>query len=381
MQNKNGYFSIIMLGVLLISQASYAESYTDKQLELTALNEQIKDLKENIGENKEELSVVQQELARYDIAIGKHAKEVSQLGESLSQEQQRLAQLHSSQRQLQQQLESQKKVLSAQLQAAYRLGRHEYLTLLLTQEDPTALDRVLNYLGYLNTARHEVIIKLKQNLHEYAAIESSIQEKTNSVVALKDNANKQQQMLLLSKSARESVLKKLEDKLSTQASKLSELQSNRQLLEGVITKLQIQNRNLPTNDIPFSKWQGRLPWPIEGKLASRFSTEEDGDNHSTGIVIAAAQGQPVRALYSGKVIFADWLTGYGLLIIVQHDNHYMSLYGRNQSLYKKEGETVNAGEMLSTIGNSGGYSGSGLYFEIRHDGHPVNPEFWLRRMG
>lgn len=385
MQIRNIPGILILSLCVCVSNFILAENDSSKAQELSVLDEQIDALKENIGDNKDTASELEDELANVDKAVGGGAKKVSELNHELEKQQHQLAQLHQAQRQILELLDKQKEKLAVQLQAAYRLGTHEYLTLLLTQDEPSALDRVFNYLGYLNNERYAVILSLKQNMKEYSTIESKIQEKTNSLVALRDEQNKEQQQLIASKSTREALLRKLQAQLARQTNRLAQLQNNRRILEGVVAKLQLEktekaNEVAQANELPFSHLQGHLPWPIDGRLVSRYANGDE-DSHSTGIVIAAPQGQGVRVLHRGKVIFADWLKGYGLLIIVQHDNHYMSLYGRNESLYKKEGDVVNPGEVIATIGNSGGFPFSGLYFEIRHDGKPINPELWLRRPG
>ena len=167
----------------------------------------------------------------------------------------------------------------------------------------------------------------------------------------------------------------LNAKIKTRQQRLAILEKNKIHLESTLKSLS-QKSNAWTDDYAVLK-RGKLPWPAKGRILSSFGRSiSSSELKSTGVLIQAPMGRKVRAVMPGKVIFSRWMRGYGLLIIVDNGHGYMTLYGRNESLYKKRGDVIKRGEIISAVGNSGGYQKSALYFAIRHNAKPVNPSKW-----
>ena len=166
--------------------------------------------------------------------------------------------------------------------------------------------------------------------------------------------------------------------LQSNAQRIQRLNKNKAALENVINRLRYQSAK-GVNGQKFVKTKGHLLWPTQGKISEPYGHAMAGNIKSNSVIIAAHSGQNVYAIASGKVVFSNWLRGFGLLIIIDHGNGYMSLYGYNRSLYKKTGDTVKAGDLIASVGQSGGQSKPGLYFALRHNNQPLNPSKWCKK--
>jgi septal ring factor EnvC (AmiA/AmiB activator) len=211
-------------------------------------------------------------------------------------------------------------------------------------------------------------------------VQNDIQLKSQTLTALQEEQRQQAAQLEVQRQNREQVLVQLNTQLDNQGGELKHLQTDEKQLQALVRSLQELLSDIPveaSQQKPFKALKGQLRWPARGQLVKRFGSLRGNSGLKwQGVLIEAPEGGQVRAVSKGRVAFADWMRGFGLLLIIDHGDGYMSLYGQNEALYKEVGEWVDSGEVVATLGASGGQTEAGLYFEIRHNGHPVNPLSW-----
>jgi len=302
-------------------------------------------------------------------------------------------------------IDRQSRELAEYIKAAYAMGRQEKLKLVLNQQDPSLYSRMMVYYHYVNKTRLSKLADIeasvkkldqleKQKQVEAALLEENLEKKKAEQVALNDFREQRHQLLV-----------QLNNDFSSNEQRLSHLQESENKLKGLIasltsgeeatvvddTQVSIPMNNgspdesasyvkdgFPKLDGDFSALKGKLPWPVRGRLAQKFGSLRSGGIWG-GVLIDAKEGTEIHAVTGGKVAYADWLRGYGLLMIIDHGQDYMSLYAFNQSLYKRKGESVQAGDVIASVGQSDGRSQPGLYFEIRKKGTPINPLDWCKK--
>ncbi|MEJ2114965.1 MAG: peptidoglycan DD-metalloendopeptidase family protein, partial [Gammaproteobacteria bacterium] len=287
-------------------------------------------------------------------------------------------------KQLQRQLSKHHDILYAQIRSEYQYGGQQKLKLLLNQQEPEKLGRNLVYYDYLNRARLSEIDKARKVLHSVNAVQVEIRQAEDVAKQAKLKLLSEKQLLEEAQKHRKSSISSLSSNVSSEKEKLASLESNAKQLKDLIEKLRTALEDIPVIDKGrgFSKSQGKLYWPVVGKPSNKFGQTRNSARNKMnwqGVFIPSKEGNNVRSIYHGRVAFAEWMRGLGLLIIVDHGDGYMSLYGHNQSLFKQVGEWVDAGEKLATVGNSGGNNKPGLYFEIRKQGSPINPAKWCAK--
>jgi septal ring factor EnvC (AmiA/AmiB activator) len=305
------------------------------------------------------------------------------LGGRLARQQQHLHELRAKERADSQALVAERDALAAQVRGAYATGRQERIKLLLNQEDPATLSRVLTYYDYLHRARAARMARLQQGLAELARTREQIGLEASRLAALQANRRAEKQSLEQSRDQRRRVVRALARELLSQGREMDQLQRDEQALSELLKGLRDALSDIPPEapgEQPFNTRKGKLPWPAKGRLVARYGQAKIGSLRWDGVMISAPEGREVRAVHHGRVAYADWLRGFGLLLIIDHGDGYMTLYGNNQSLYKETGDWVEAGEAIAAVGNSGGRERPGMYFGIRFKGKPVNPRRWCRRI-
>lgn len=368
-----------VLALLMCGQWAFATGISDSKHDLKTINIEIKSLRKTLEDERSKAIVLSRELQNADVKIGYLSKQLAELREQRHFAETKLGRLHRKEKTYEKQIDQQRYVLVKQIRSAYQLGKHGFIQLLLNQDHPDTVDRTLSYFKIINQKRISVLHQLKNNVENLLSVQQNIQSECEAILALSEKYRTQSLSLDESKQKRQTLLSQLTQTIDDQAQQLQEKISNKNKLEQVIQQLQVQALMLEQARIPLVDLQGKLAWPTMGRITEHYHTKLGNSSLKTnGILIQAESGQPVRASYPGRVVFANWLSGFGLLLIIQHNAHYMTLYGHNQSLYKKEGDNLSAGEIIATVGKSGGFNQSGLYFEIRKDGKPVNPEHWLK---
>lgn len=316
-------------------------------------------------------------LRSQELKIAGTAKELRALEQKLAAQQGRLDQLVVKRDALEASLTVQREALAALLRSAYALGRNEELRLLLMQDDVDSISRLLAYYRYFERARVGEIDGLLKDLDALAQVQQSIELETSQIRQSRETREGEVRQLNAERDERREVLATLEANLKDQQSRLAALGKDEKGLLALLEKLRDIFADIPKQIAgaePFVQLRGRLDWPLKGTPQS--GAGDAGDSH--GVLIGAAEGGEVHAVSHGRVVFADWLRGYGLLLIVDHGDTYLSLYACNETLLKDVGDWVDAGEVIATSGASGGRKTPGLYFELRHDGKPMDARAWLR---
>lgn len=370
--NKYGLtFCLLLLGCLTTASASTLDS---TQHRLTHLSQRIKQLQQNLDNSTDKRDTLEKELKMLDERIADLSKKIESSARKMNQKKQQIQALNQENTQLSQRLKKEQSHLARLLNNQYRLGDSPYLQVLLNQQDPNEANRLFNYFRYIYQARRQTIKTVNSLKLETQRKQTRIQAQMAQLERL--NKNYQQQKSALNGDSRyqSAIIKKLEQQISSQRQRINNYLTNKKKLEQIVRGLRRTPAINPS--LPFSRMRGKLPWPVKGNLSATFGNTRNGIS-SNGIRITARRGQDIAATYAGKVLFSRWLKGYGLLIIIDHGQGYMSLYAHNQSLYKKSGDSVKQGEVIATVGHSGGLKQNSLYFEIRHNGKPVNPLKWL----
>jgi len=419
--------TLLALILALVLGPALADERSDTLQQLEQARDEVAELKKLQQQLIRERSGVQKELGKTEQEMGELEKQVRQLQDELDDHEQEIRHLDQEKQTLQESRDEQQRLIAIQARAAYQSGRQEYLKLLLNQQQPERLARTLTYYGYLDQARRKQLDSLDTTLQRLAAVEHDIAAQQAGLVERKGELEQRRERLgavreerrqVLARlnrdyaggkqklKAREQqqaelaqVLQRIEENLARQA-RAAEEARQRALAEQRRQQELLEQRRRARTDAPdqepprlsstgpapggpFGRARGKLPWPVDGRLLAPYGSPrgEDARTRWDGVLIGASAGSPVRAIHGGRVVFADWLRGSGLLVILDHGNGYLSLYGHNQSLLKGAGDMVRAGEPIATVGTSGGQDMPALYFAIRQQGRPTDPALWCRAQG
>ncbi len=271
--------------------------------------------------------------------------------------------------------------LEAQVRTAYTSGQQERLKLLLNQHDPATIGRLLTYYRYMSEFRGDNISAVNRHIAALTDLRQQAAAEENRIAGLARAQAAELDALNAAQNQRQDLLATLKAKIAEEGSQIQRLAAEEQDLARLIAELTSILSDYPiTSEEPFSKFRGRLTWPVAGTLLHDFGQPRASDQVKwNGVVLAAPRGREVRSIYHGRVVFADWLAGMGLLVIVDHGEGYMTLYGYNETTLKSAGDWVAPGDVIATVGDSGGQQQSGLYFEIRKGTKPVNPRRWVSK--
>jgi septal ring factor EnvC (AmiA/AmiB activator) len=379
--------------VLAIAPA-LAEGQGSRQ-ELDQIKAEIGKLKRVLQEFKGQRSELQQTLQKSETDIDKTQKMIQRIQQQLQQQEQELQKLQQQRDTLQRAKSDQQVHIGRQVRAAYEIGQQNRLKALLNHEDPETVSRAMVYYDYFNRARAEQIDAYIELLGKLDIMQPEIEKKAEDLRVAKLELDKERKQLLDARAERTRTLASINSTIQSKDQQIKQRARDRDALEQVLKKIERDARARETREReslansqlqpvfsgrPFRELRGQLPWPVAGKPENQFGGSRYGSEMRwQGISIRAREGDTVQAIYSGKVVFADWLRGSGLLIIVDHGDGYISLYAHNQTLLKATGDSVKAGDGIATVGSSGGEDRAGLYFEIRHKGVPADPATWCRR--
>ena len=373
---------IIFISVLFFSGTVFSNQ-SEQQQKLEQLKTEIKNLHSDIQGAKIRKSKLEQQLYLSEKEISNIVSHLKMLDQDIKQKVERLNDLKWDEQQQVKKLEKNRYVLAKQLRSSYATGRQEYIKLLLNQEDIYLLGRVISYYEYFGQARAKEIRAIKSALENIKKLRKFIWEKTGELEILRQEQTAKKTQLESGQKEKHMILVKLNRDIEFKGGRVKQLRENAQELEKFLERLRRVLADIPDQaggQVPFSKFKGQLSWPTQGKIKEKFGQRrQQGKMKWNGVIINARQGQSVRAVYHGRVVFSDWMRGYGMLLILDHGNGFMSLYGHNQSLFRNVGDWISAGEEIASVGDSGGNANSGLYFEIRHKGKPMNPAQWCKR--
>lgn len=369
--------SIVAGFLILSSTLAHASDLNKRQSELQAIQQQIASEQQDLRSNSQQRDKLLQLLKRDERAIGDAAKKLNDTENQLSTSQANIKKLNGQEADLTKQQNEQQRVLAKQLKSAYLAGNHDYSKMLLNQQDPATVERLLTYYQYLNKARIAAIDTLKQTHKELVKVQQQAKQENERLSALAIDQRAQSKQLSAEQQQRQNTLSQLQQLIDKKASGLEQLQIEEASLKRVIEQAIKAAAENPAME-GLAKSNGKLNWPTKGSLRNSFGSARSGNIRWKGVVIDAVEGQAVSAPASGKVIYADWLKGFGLLMVIDHGQGFMSLYGYSQALLKDVGDSVKAGEEIALVGRSGGQNQAGLYFEIRHKGEAENPAKYCR---
>jgi septal ring factor EnvC (AmiA/AmiB activator) len=369
-QNKKRYSLVFALILSALSAAASNPKLTIKQLNKTLVSLNKKQSFETQKRNELNASLRHAEKLISDLQ-----QALEKVATHIKQNTQTLLTLKKEQKPLEASFKTQQNLLIKQLTLHYELGKYQYLKLILNQRDPMLTSRLLSYMAYINRSR-------AMNLNKLAKLKKSLTDKKiqteqslQHLKALNQTQAQDETRLQLEVTHQTQLVNALNQTLSTRESKIKKIQADKKRLQRLIDNLD-KKQALSLTQYPFSQMKHRLPWPVRGALINHFGNLNEDITHH-GVTINAPEGRPITSVHSGKVVFADWLKGFGLLLIVSHGQGYMTLYANNQTLYRKIGDMVKTGDLIAKIGHTGGQLKNGLYFEIRYKGKPINPSLWL----
>jgi septal ring factor EnvC (AmiA/AmiB activator) len=366
--------SLAFLTCSLWSTAQAAEDATQKQAELSQVNNHIQTLQKTLARGQAEQIDMQQQLKISEIQIGSYSREMTTLNVQLDAATSELTKVTRMQQIALHELITQQKTLAQQLRVIYQLRQTQSLKSVLDPDNLNVTHRHLAYYRYLNNARIKLCSRIKEILADLTKNVTTIANQEQNLKQLLQRKQQQQTQLQQAQARRERILTVLNEKIFNHQQQLNQLLNNQKSLQAMVNTFQTETISVPA--LSFKQYQGRLSWPTKGMVLSTTGANTPHEQRLAGVVIKAPEGAAVHSIYPGKVIFANWLRGFGLLVIINHGDGYMSLYGRNHALYTKVGDTVKAGDIIATIGNSGGFTAPSLYFEIRRNGLPIDPRNW-----
>ncbi len=371
------------------------EEVSDQRREL---RERISALQKKLAAAEEVKTEASDALRESEQAISEANRELRLLNRQSRESSAKLGVLHKSSQDTGLALGAQQDMLGRMLRQQYLQGQSDALRLALNREDPNEMARQLHYLAHIARARAQLVEGLRSNLREIDRLKTGIAEEAAAIARIAAEQTAQRKRLEQEKRARAGVLSRVSRDIRTQQREMRAMQANEnrltrlvdQLAKLVVRKPAAGSRPPPrprteavpssrNDDSPFAALRGKLALPVRGELGSRFgSPRMDGGVTWKGLFIAAKSGEDVRAVADGRVVYADWLRGFGNLLIVDHGDSYMTLYANTEALLKQVGDIIRGGETVATVGNSGGNPESGLYFEMRHQSRPFDPLPWVK---
>ena len=356
-----------------------ASEETDVEKELSALRETLKNIETTWRASRTALTETEMALSKADAAVSRQVTELRRTQQREAETQTQIDLLTGHKSELTRQRDEELLQVKQHIRAAARMGATSPLKVMLNQEDPNSVARVARYFGYFAEARLESTRALEATLAELADSEIQLQEETKALAEQRELARVQRDELQEKRSDAREIVARYTAEFDSIDTRLSQLRANEQDLIDLLESLRasIFDIGQPNEVVPFASRKGQLALPLEGPLIKRFGElRPEGRVKWTGVLIEAELGTPVKAIHYGRVVFADWLRGFGLLMIISHDNGYMSLYGHNQVLLVEPGEWVNPGQIIGETGTSGGQPLPTTYFEIRAAGQPIDPMLW-----
>jgi len=362
---------------------AFAQSETK---ELETIQELIAQTQAQLSKKLADSERLQQELKLAELQIAETATRLNQTDNKLETTRTELSRLNTEKDRIDKAINNQQSALASQIKSAYMAGDYDFAKMIFNQNEAGKFERVLTYYQYLNKARQTQIENFRGLVTALETVQLELDEQETALASLLKSQSAQSKTLGDQQRARFGTLKKLEQQIRSDQARVSQLQQQENDLVAAIEQAEIDaeraREQAEQGDVELnglSGMQGTLLVPASGTIERLFGKRRQGQVRWKGIVINSKAGATVQAVADGVVLYADWLKGFGLVVIVDHGKGYMSVYGRNQALLKNVGDTVSAGQALSLVGTSGGQARASLYFEIRLKGKALNPSVWLTR--
>jgi len=372
---------VLLLALPSFAQESGGELAKIKERELEQVRDKISDLKKSLDRSASDRDRLTAELQEAEVDISEKRIRLKELQRERDFSARRKAELDAQLARREAELDEESRELATQVRAAYMSGSQEKIKLLLNQRDPATIGRLMAYYGYLSEYRSENIEVVTAAIRDLAQLHSQVAAEEARIAELAKARYDELSKLGLAQDKRKALLASLKEKISGQGREVERLAAQERDLSRLIAELTSILSDYPiSSEAPFTTHKGRLTWPVAGTLVHDFGQPRvSGQLKWNGVVLAAPRGKEVRSVYHGRVEFADWLAGMGLLVIVNHGEGYMTLYGYNETILKNTGDWVAPGDVIATVGDSGGQAQPGLYFEILKGTKPINPRQWITR--
>jgi septal ring factor EnvC (AmiA/AmiB activator) len=367
----------VLLTILLLSGTAHA----GKQDDLEKLRKRIAALQQEVEKTSESKSEVADDLRESERAISDSNRRLHELALQQQAANRELGQLQQQAAALDRNMQGQQAMLGRLLYQQYLDGgEQEYLKLLLNNDDPNQVARELRYYEYIARDRAATLKSLRRSLAQLRGVTDQARRKSDEIAGLRAEEQSQRRNLERDKRTRQQMLQKIALQLKQQRSEIGRLQKNESRLSSLVGKLAHVLPDAKRGETAFRSLRGKLALPVKGVLRNQYGTRRPENNLKwTGWFLRAPANQPVKAVAAGRVVYADWLRGFGNLLIIDHGDGYMSLYGNNETLYKQVGDTLRGEDIVAAVGSSGGNEDSGLYFELRFEGKPFDPKPWIRK--
>jgi septal ring factor EnvC (AmiA/AmiB activator) len=378
---KGGLALAAAVFALAGSAGSPAQDAKKTEAELKAIKAEIEKVSGQVSRDQVARDRLARELRTVELSASDVRASLEEVRRERAEHATRRAALIEEKRQRETDLVRERDSLAGQLRAAYLIGREEPLKLLLNQQDPTRAGRMFAYYSYFGRARAEQVTRISTNLERLGQLDMEMAAEDERLAALETQRREELARLDEARQKRGQVLASLQLEAKSRAQSLERMKRQQSGLEKLLRELKRAMEKFPVTvdtNTAFGRQRGKLTWPVAGRLVARFGESRVGGLKWDGVLVATERGNPVKAVSEGRVVYADWLPGLGLLTIVDHGDGYLSLYGHNDRLYKAVGEKVAAGEPVAAAGDSGGRTRPELYFEIRKSGRPVAPRPWCR---
>ena len=360
----------------------YADEIATQTKKLQQIQQQIEVVRKRINTLQGQHNSLQDVLQKTEKQIGSVTAELRQLDARTAKVQQKIRELQDQRASAELRLGNMRVQLAEQLQLAYMAGRQQRIKLLLSQQDPATVGRMLVYHGYFARARNERMQSLKASLQQLHDIERSLADQQAEIALLRQQQADKTAGLVAEQDNRRQIMAQLQAQMQTSTAQLDTLEQDQQRLHKLVQSLTLALQEMPQDGGQYTslrQLKGKLHWPVAGRISQPFGAREaQGNLQTRGVQIATRAGVDVQAIARGRIAFSDWLRGFGLLLIIDHGEGYMSLYGQNRSLYKEVGEWVERGEAIAAAGDTGGQASAGLYLELRKNGKPFNPAPWFK---
>jgi septal ring factor EnvC (AmiA/AmiB activator) len=373
-------FTATLALTLLLGAAPALAQQEVTPAQIEELKERIEDIDDWLEDAEEDRSALERQLAATEKNISRLTLERRSLRQQAERQQQRLRELEKEAQELTRTLNRQRDSLKTQIRAAWMEGDAPAVKVLLNEIDPDKIARTMTYYEYLSKDTVDRLEAFRQSLQELRSTQAAVQSTRVELARTEENVAKRQQDLTASRQERQQTLAALNADIQNRRSEREELESDRKRLENLLEEVQqaINNIPSPNESQPFASLRNKLPWPVKGQVLSRYGERyADGKLRRNGLLIATGDDAEIRAIHYGRVVFANWLRGFGLITIIDHGDGYMTLYGHSSSLFTSPGDWVAAGEPIAQAGRTGGTDSPALYFEVRHNGKPDNPGRWL----
>lgn len=359
------------------------EAIESGKRDLAEIEQRVRDLEQDLDSRRRRRVALLNDLERSERDVADLARAGFQLAAMATEQEQALQELQAKLEKERDELQRERAALGGLLRSAYTMGRGDRIRMLLDQEDVQRLSRAMPYYGYLNRYRIRRIGAVAEQANRLKQLKQASEEEAQRLAMLAQSQDNTRRRLARALKEREALLSALDKTIATQQERVADLKSEAEGLRALLEQLERRARILPEADVrqePLSQRRGRLAWPLsDAHLLSRYGAPKGSEGQNwDGVVLRAEEGSQVRAVHHGRVAYADWLRGFGLLLIIEHEDGYMTLYGNNQTLLKEAGEWVAPGDLIALSGSSGGRESPGLYFAIRHRGRPLDPERWCR---